>query len=57
MSTGNDENIFIQDGKLVIQPTLQEEVLVEANNAINLTKDGTCTSKDWMNCVGVTNTT
>ncbi|KXS99664.1 hypothetical protein AC578_9884 [Pseudocercospora eumusae] len=57
MTTNTDENAFVQDGMLVIKPTLQDEKLVESNNVINLLKDGTCSSDLWSNCVAVTNTT
>ncbi|KAK5991126.1 Beta-1,3-glucan-binding protein [Cladobotryum mycophilum] len=56
-TTGNDENVFIQNGHLMIKATLQDADLVGKNNVINLLKDGTCTSKDWYSCVAATNTT
>lgn len=56
-TTTTDENAFIKDGMLHIKPTLQDEKLVESNNVINLTMDGTCSSDVWSNCVAVTNTT
>ncbi|EQK98698.1 glucan 1,3-beta-glucosidase [Ophiocordyceps sinensis CO18] len=56
-TTGNDENVFVQDGNLVIKATLQDADKVEKDNVINLLKDGTCTSKDWYSCVAATNTT
>jgi len=56
-TTGTDENVFVQDGMLVIKPTLQDAALIETNSVINLLKDGTCTSDLWSNCVAVTNTT
>ena len=45
----------MQDGKLIIKPTLQDAALVEGNNAINLTADGTCSSDILTNCVSITN--
>ncbi|KAH8886395.1 concanavalin A-like lectin/glucanase [Thozetella sp. PMI_491] len=57
MTTGGDENVFIQDGKLMIKATLQDVSLMESNTKINLTADGTCTSNDPINCVALTNTT
>ncbi|KAE9380419.1 glycoside hydrolase family 16 protein [Stipitochalara longipes BDJ] len=56
-TTLDDENIFIQDGKLIIKPTLQDATLIDANSVINLTADGTCTSDILTNCVSITNLT
>jgi beta-glucanase (GH16 family) len=56
-TTGDDTNVFIQDGALHIKPTLQDETLVNTNTVINLTADGTCTSTLWSNCITSTNTT
>ncbi|KHO00226.1 glucan 1,3-beta-glucosidase [Metarhizium album ARSEF 1941] len=56
-TTGGDENVFIQNGNLVIKATLQDAKKVEKDNVIDLLKDGTCTSKDWHSCVAATNTT
>lgn len=56
-TTLTDENVFIQDGMLIIKPTLQDATLIESNNVINLTADGTCTSDVLTNCVTVTNIT
>jgi len=49
--------VFVQDGKLIIKPTLQDASLIESNNVINLTADGTCTSDILTNCVTQTNLT
>ncbi|KAL6244585.1 hypothetical protein RBB50_008827 [Rhinocladiella similis] len=56
-TTGTDENVFIKDGVLHIQPTLQDVELLTHNSILNLTRLGTCTSDLWSNCVAVTNTT
>ncbi|KAF8864604.1 putative beta-1,3-glucan-binding protein [Acephala macrosclerotiorum] len=56
-TTLTDENVFIQDGKLIIKPTLQDATLIDANSVINLTADGTCSSDILTNCVAVTNLT
>ncbi|KIW48575.1 uncharacterized protein PV06_01147 [Exophiala oligosperma] len=56
-TTGTDENVFIKDGILHIQPTLQDVDLLTHNSVLNLTRLGTCTSDLWSNCVAVTNTT
>jgi beta-glucanase (GH16 family) len=56
-TTTTDENVFIQNGKLVIKPTLQDAKLVEGNSVINLTADGTCSSPILSNCVTSTNVT
>jgi beta-glucanase (GH16 family) len=52
-----DENVFVQDGNLIIKPALQDAPLIESNKIINLTSDGTCTSTSLKNCVSVTNLT
>lgn len=57
MTTGTDENAFIRDGMLQIKATLQDQKLIETNNVINLTRDGTCTSHLLSNCVTGTNVT
>ncbi|KAI9826979.1 MAG: hypothetical protein M1819_007073 [Sarea resinae] len=56
-TTNTEENVFIDNGKLVIKPTLQEASLINHNNVINLLKTGSCSSKVWSDCVAVTNTT
>ena len=56
-TTVTDENVFIQDGALVIKPTLQDATLIDTNNVIDLTKQGICSSDIYTNCVAVTNTT
>jgi beta-glucanase (GH16 family) len=58
MTTNTDENVFVKDGMLHIKPTLQDAKLVETDGAtLNLTKDGICSSKEWFNCIAVTNST
>ncbi|KAK7962885.1 beta-1- 3-glucan-binding protein [Apiospora aurea] len=56
-ATDSPENVYVQDGILYIKPTLQDATLIEENAVINLTRDGTCTSKTLTDCVAVTNTT
>jgi hypothetical protein len=58
-TTSTNENVFIQDGMLIIRPSLQDEQLIYQNNVINLTKDGLCTAEGqpWQSCVTSTNTT
>ncbi|KKY22753.1 putative beta-glucan-binding protein [Phaeomoniella chlamydospora] len=56
-TTVTDENVFIDDGMLVIKPTLQDEKLIKTNNVINLLESGTCSSTEFTNCVTATNTT
>jgi beta-glucanase (GH16 family) len=55
-ATDSEENVFIKDGFLYIQPTLQDENLITKNSVIDLTKQG-CTGTDWNDCHAVTNTT
>lgn len=57
VTTNTDENVYIQNGELVIQPTLQDATLIEQQGVLNLTKDGTCTSSSLSDCVAVTNFT
>jgi beta-glucanase (GH16 family) len=56
-TTGTDENIFIKDAILNIQPTLQDTKLLNTNYTLNLTALGTCTSTLWSDCIATTNTT
>lgn len=57
ITTNTDENVFVEGGKLVIKPTLQDPKLINSNNILDLTKDGSCTSTLFQNCHAVTNTT
>lgn len=56
-TTVTDENVYVQDGKLYIKPTLQDEKLIQSNNVIDLQKQGICSSDVWINCHAVTNIT
>lgn len=56
-TTTTTENVYIENGKLVIKPTLQDEKLITTDNVVNLTADGTCSSTVISNCVTSTNTT
>ncbi|PFH57822.1 hypothetical protein XA68_14529 [Ophiocordyceps unilateralis] len=56
-TTGGEENVFVQNGNLVIRATLQDAAKMENNNVINLLADGSCTATDWTSCVAATNTT
>ncbi|KAH8601467.1 putative beta-1,3-glucan-binding protein [Bisporella sp. PMI_857] len=57
-TTLTDENVFVQGGKLIIKPTLQDASLIETDyKVLNLTADGTCTSIVVDNCVSITNST
>ncbi|KAL5317297.1 hypothetical protein ACEPPN_014392 [Leptodophora sp. 'Broadleaf-Isolate-01'] len=56
-TTLDDTNVFVSGGKLIIRPTLQKEELIDANNVVNLTADGTCSSTVLKNCVAATNLT
>lgn len=57
MTTGEEENVFVKDSMLHLQPTLQDQERIDTNNIINLLKDKSCTSKLFENCVTSTNTT
>ena len=41
-TTGTEENVMIQNGKLIIKPTLQDETLLTTNNNLTLPD---CTSQ------------
>ncbi|MCJ1228918.1 hypothetical protein MMC12_005582 [Toensbergia leucococca] len=56
-TTVTEENVFIQNGNLIIKPTLQDANLIETDNVIDLDKQGICSSTVWSNCHTVTNTT
>lgn len=56
-TTITDENIFMQDGAMVIKPTLQDESLITHDTVIDLTQQGICSSDVWSNCITSTNTT
>jgi hypothetical protein len=58
-TTTTDENVFIENGMLVIKPTVQDEDLIYKNNVINLIEDKVCTAEGmpWDSCVTSTNTT
>lgn len=55
-TTNTDENAFVQDGMLVIKPTLQDANLINTNNILDLRNQG-CTGGSYSACVAVTNTT
>lgn len=55
-ATDSDDNVFIKDGFLQIQPTLQDENLINKNNIVDLTKQG-CIGTKWTDCHAVTNIT
>ena len=58
VTTNDGENVYINDGKLVIKPTLQDAGLIDTPYAIlNLTANGSCTSNTWYDCCAVTNST
>lgn len=57
-TTTSPNNLFIKNGQLHIQPTLQDASLIINNSTLNLTQTGTCTSDiTWPDCFAHTNTT
>jgi beta-glucanase (GH16 family) len=56
-TTAGDENVFIQNGNLVIKATMQDDALMQKDHKIDLLKDGTCTSTDPASCIAYTNIT
>ena len=57
MTTADDSNVFVENGRLVIRATLQDDGLIQRDSEINLLKDGTCTSIHPADCIAATNTT
>ncbi|ORY18873.1 concanavalin A-like lectin/glucanase domain-containing protein [Clohesyomyces aquaticus] len=55
-TTADGENVYIENGVLVIKPTLQDQILIESDNILDLRSNG-CTGTVWSDCVSVTNTT
>ncbi|CBX93179.1 hypothetical protein IAQ61_008903 [Plenodomus lingam] len=56
MTTDTDENIYIRDGPFVINPTLQDQSLIDQNYTLDLRSHG-CTSQSWTNYVTTINAT
>jgi hypothetical protein len=56
-TTAGDENVFVQNGNLVIKATMQDDALMQKDHKIDLLKDGTCTSTDPASCIAYTNIT
>ena len=58
-TTNSDNNSFVKDGTLYLVPTLTSDVLgaeaISNGYTLNLTADGTCTSKNVSQCVAVSN--
>ncbi|KAF2708211.1 glycoside hydrolase family 16 protein [Pleomassaria siparia CBS 279.74] len=55
-TTNTDENVYIKDGVLIIEPTIQDASLVDNDNVLDLRSQG-CTGTKWTDCVASTNTT
>ncbi|TQS38374.1 hypothetical protein Golomagni_01120 [Golovinomyces magnicellulatus] len=56
-TTLTDENVYVENSKLIIKPTLQDSSLIYQNTVINLTAEGVCSSDILSNCVSITNLT
>ncbi|KAL2210164.1 glucan 1,3-beta-glucosidase [Sarocladium strictum] len=56
-TTGGNENVFVENGNLVIKATLQDADKIEKDYVMDLRKDGSCTGKTFEACVAATNTT
>jgi len=56
MTTTDPANSFIQNGNLIIKPTLQDPSLITTNNILNLQSAG-CTGSNYYSCVVATNIT
>lgn len=57
MTTPGDDNVFVQNGHLIIKATPQDDALMQTDNIIDLLADGTCTSTSPAACIAATNTT
>ncbi|KAK4445341.1 beta-1,3-glucan-binding protein [Podospora aff. communis PSN243] len=57
MTTGDDNNVFVENGRLVIRATLQDDGMMQKDTLIDLREDGLCTSTNFYDCVAATNTT
>ncbi|XP_014552606.1 glycoside hydrolase family 16 protein [Bipolaris victoriae FI3] len=56
MTTDTHENVFIDNGELVIKPTVQNEEFIMQDHIIDLRGHG-CTGPVWTDCFASTNTT
>ncbi|KAI1436927.1 glycoside hydrolase family 16 protein [Xylaria sp. CBS 124048] len=56
-TTNTDENVYVENGRLFIKPTLQDASLITKDTLMDLLKDGSCTSNSYSDCVAATNTT
>jgi len=56
MTTGTNENVFLENGELVIKPTLQDEKFIINDTVVDLRGMG-CTGSQWHDCYTSTNTT
>ncbi|CAA9960222.1 hypothetical protein P3342_005655 [Pyrenophora teres f. teres] len=56
MTTGTDENVFLENGELIIKPTLQDEKFIINNTTMDI-RDMGCTGSQWQDCYTGTNTT
>jgi len=56
-TTGDNSNVFVRDGQLIIKPTLQNASVISVDSVTNLTADGTCTSNVATDCQIVSNIT
>ena len=58
-TTASPNNSFVQNGVLYLVPTLTSDIIGEAaisnGFTVNLTADGTCTSKNVSQCVAISN--
>ncbi|KAL2144754.1 hypothetical protein VTI28DRAFT_8600 [Corynascus sepedonium] len=56
-TTSGDQNVYIENGNLIIKATPQDDALMQKNYKIDLLKDGTCTSTNPASCIAYTNIT
>jgi hypothetical protein len=56
-TTPGDQNVFIENGNLVIKAIPQDDALMQKDYKIDLLKDGTCTSSNPAYCIAYTNIT
>lgn len=56
-TTPGDQNVYIENGHLIIKATPQDDALMQKDSKIDLLKDGTCTSTLPADCIAYTNIT
>jgi len=56
-TTPGNENVFVENGNLIIKATPRDDAMMQKDTKIDLLKDGTCTSTSPASCIAYTNIT